>query len=220
MSSDPNIGLILNQERSDDDEFPGLDDEYVSLQEVMRKWKKDDKEYDKYVAKKYAKKTVTQIIAIGLSHVIPGLGSAMSIPTAINANSRAERLLKLSKESDCPIGKLEECNGILAYAMTQKKTAAKQAAVQTVPYVSTGVSIANKLKNLFKIKQGTAGQARGASAMLLVEHANAGCGIAAAVFVEVVAGDYTQKSNWKDGLARLQSSKAVKYAQRGLSSTG
>jgi hypothetical protein len=44
MSSDPNIGLMLNQERSDDDEFPGLDDEDVSLQEVMRKWKKDDKD--------------------------------------------------------------------------------------------------------------------------------------------------------------------------------
>ncbi len=219
MSSDPNIGLILNQERSDDDEFPGLDEDDASLQEVMRKWKKDEQEYDKYVAKKYAKKTIAQIIAIGASHVIPGLGSLLNVPAAFAANSRAERLSNLAKEEDCPIGKRDACNGILAYVMTQKKTAAKQAAVQTVPYVSTGVSAFNKLKNLYKRFKGTAGETRGAEAELLIDHANAGCGIAAAVFVEIVSGDYTRKSNWKSGLAKLQSSKAVKYAQRGLSST-
>ncbi len=35
MSSDPNIALVLNQERSDDDEFPGLDDDDLSLRETI-----------------------------------------------------------------------------------------------------------------------------------------------------------------------------------------
>ncbi len=116
--------------------FPGSMTTTSPCGRRLVKWKKDEREYEKYIAKKYAKKTVAQIISLGASHAVPGLGSLLDVPKIFTANSRAERLSNLAKEEECPIGKREACNGILAYVMSQKQMAVKHAAAGAIPYVS------------------------------------------------------------------------------------
>lgn len=218
MSNDPNIPLLFDKQfHSDDDRYIDEDDLIGLTRQAQVRFRSAEAQKALHNVERYGGKGAVMGASLAISHAVPFLGGVLTNLLKERAAAQCVTRLDALRHEDCPLkDKQPHCDGILAYTLCQKEAGKFKHEMEAIPLVSDVVAGTGILNWLRKRWKGTAGVQRAAQAKLLVEHARGGCWIAAAIFVEITCGNFTEKKNWNAGLEKLHGPISEYVAKDGL----